>query len=71
MTESEFKERLQKLESNVAHLEHQFDELNKVIVDQEKTIRKQQTQLQRMAQTLEAAELERIKSTNPKPPHYQ
>jgi uncharacterized coiled-coil protein SlyX len=71
MNESEFKERLQKLESNVAHLEHQFDELNKVIVDQEKTIRKQQTQLQRMAQTLEAAELERIKSTNPKPPHYQ
>ena len=71
MTESEFKERLQKLESNVAHLEHQFDELNKVIVEQEKTIRKQQVQLQRMAQTLEAAELERIKSTNPKPPHYQ
>jgi uncharacterized coiled-coil protein SlyX len=71
MTESEFRERLQKLESNVAHLEHQFDELNKVIVEQEKTIRKQQTQLQRMAQTIEATELERIKSTNPKPPHYQ
>ena len=71
MSDKAFEERLQKLESNFAHLEHQFDELNKVIVEQEKTIRKQQVQLQRVAQGLEAAELERIKSTNPKPPHYQ
>jgi uncharacterized coiled-coil protein SlyX len=71
MSEGAFEERLQKLESNLAHVEHQFDELNKVVLEQEKTIRKQQVQLQRMAQTLEAAELERIKSTNPKPPHYQ
>src|SRR4051794_10643351 len=69
MTEIAFEERLQKLESNFAHLEHQFDELNKVVVELEKTIRKQQVQLQRVAQSLEAAELERIKSTNPKPPH--
>jgi uncharacterized coiled-coil protein SlyX len=71
MSENEFRERLLRLESNLAHLEHQFEELNKVVVEQEKTIRKQQVQLQRVAQTLEAAELERIKSTNPKPPHYQ
>jgi len=71
MSDKAFEERLQKLESNFAHLEHQFDELNKVIVEQEKTIRKQQVQLQRVAHSLEAAELERIKATNPKPPHYR
>lgn len=71
MTDEEIQKRIEKLESNLAHLEHQFDELNEVIVEQEKTIRKQQTQLQRMGQTLEATELERIKATNSKPPHYQ
>ena len=71
MSDEEIQKRIEKLESNLAHLEHQFDELNEVIVEQEKTIRKQQTQLQRMGQTLEATELERIKATNSKPPHYQ
>ena len=71
MNDEELQKRIERLESSLAHLEHQFDELNEVIVEQEKTIHKQQIQLQRMAQTLEAAELERIKATNAKPPHYQ
>lgn len=71
MNEKELLERIEKLESHQAHLEHQYDELNQVVVEQEKTIRKLQVQLQRVAQSVETAELERIKATNPKPPHYQ
>jgi uncharacterized coiled-coil protein SlyX len=71
MNERELLERIEKLESHQAHLEHQFDELNQVIIEQQKTIQKIQVFLQRMGQSLEAAELDRIKGTNSKPPHYQ
>ena len=71
MNEKELLERIEKLESHQAHLEHQFDELNQVVIEQQKAMHKLQVQLQRMGQSLEAAELERIKATNPKPPHYQ
>jgi uncharacterized coiled-coil protein SlyX len=71
MNEKELVERIEKLESHQAHLEHQFDELNEVVVEQEKAIRKLQLQLQRVTQSVETAELERIKATNSKPPHYQ
>lgn len=71
MNEKELLERIEKLESHQAHLEHQYDELNQVVVEQEKTLRKLQVQLQRVTQSVETAELERIKATNPKPPHYQ
>jgi len=64
-------ERLALLESSIAHLERQYEELNEVIIDQAKVIRKLQTHQQRLAESLETSELERIKSTNSKPPHYQ
>lgn len=67
----ELSERLQRLESHVAHLERQYEELNQVIIDQAKTIKKLQTNQQRIAESVETAELDRIKSTNTKPPHYQ
>jgi uncharacterized coiled-coil protein SlyX len=71
MNEKELLERIEKLESHQVHLEHQFDELNQVVIEQQKAMHKLQVQLQRMGQSLEAAELDRIKATNPKPPHYQ
>lgn len=64
-------ERLARLESNIAHLERQYEELNEVVVEQAKVIRKLQTHQQRMAESLETSEMERIKATNAKPPHYQ
>ena len=63
--------RLEKLESHLAHLEHQYDELNKVVVEQARQLAKMQAQQQKVSDTVESIELERIKSTNPKPPHYQ
>ena len=63
--------RLEKVESNLAHLEHQYDQLNKVVLEQSKQLAKLSTQQQKVSQTIEDIELDRIKSTNAKPPHYQ
>jgi uncharacterized coiled-coil protein SlyX len=69
--DKETAERLEKLESHLAHLEHQYDQLNQVVLEQARLLAKAQVQQQKVAQTIEGIELERIKSTNPKPPHYQ
>lgn len=67
----ELTERLQRMESHIAHLERQYEELNQVVIEQSREIKKLQTHQQRIAQSVETAELERIKATNAKPPHYQ
>jgi SlyX protein len=63
-------QRLEKIEAHVAHLEHQVDQLNQVIIEQGKVIETLKRQAQRQASTIESIELDRIKATNPKPPHY-
>ncbi|MDB6121958.1 MAG: hypothetical protein JWQ71_951 [Pedosphaera sp.] len=69
--DKELAERLEKIESHLAHLEHQYEQLNQVVIDQGRRWDKMQALQQQLSQTLEAIELDRIKSTNPKPPHYQ
>jgi uncharacterized coiled-coil protein SlyX len=69
--DTEVAERLERLESHVAHLERQYEELNGVVIGQAALIKKLQSNQQRMAETIETAEMDRIKSTNVKPPHYQ
>lgn len=64
-------ERLERIESNLAHLERQVEELNQIIIEQGRTIRRLTTQQQRLSESVENAELDRIRATNPKPPHYQ
>jgi uncharacterized coiled-coil protein SlyX len=63
-------QRLARVEAHVAHLEHQVEQLNDVIIEQGRQAEQVKKQLQRMASTLEGIELDRIKSTNPKPPHH-
>jgi len=67
----ELTQRLERLESHAAHLERQYEELNQVIIEQARAIKKLQSNQQRLAETVETAELDRVKSTNAKPPHYQ
>lgn len=67
----ELAHRLERLESHVAHLERQYEELNGVVIEQGALIKKLQSVQQRIADTVETAELERIKATNARPPHYQ
>lgn len=69
--ESEIQPRLEKIESNIAFLERQVEEMNEVLVDHVKTIGRLKEQLRRQGETIENFEMERIKNTNPKPPHYQ
>ena len=69
--DKEIAARMEKVESNLAHLEHLVDQLNQVVLDQSKQLSKLQSGQQKISQTVENIELERIKSTNPKPPHYQ
>lgn len=63
--------RMKKLESHVAHLERQYDQLNEIVIAQGKVLKKLQQQQQRLADTVETTELDRIRATNAKPPHYQ
>ena len=67
----ETSQRIERLETNVAHLEHQVEQLNAVLIEQGKVTEQLKKQLLRQACTLEGIEMERIKATNPKPPHYQ
>jgi uncharacterized coiled-coil protein SlyX len=69
--EKELHDRLTKLESHLMHLEHHCDQLNQVVLDQGRQIAKMAAQQQRISETVDNIELDRIKSTNTKPPHYQ
>ena len=68
---SQITSRLDRLESHLAHVEKQVEELNAVVIDQARTIKRLQTLTGRLRDSVETTEIERIKSTNPKPPHYQ
>ena len=63
--------RFERLGSNLAHVEHLAEQLNEVVIEQGRQLEALKKLVQRQAATLENIELERIQSTNPKPPHYQ
>ncbi|MFM2082433.1 MAG: SlyX [Verrucomicrobiota bacterium] len=67
----EFSQRLERLEANAAHLEHQVEQLNGVIIEQGKLLERLKKEVQKQATLLESQELERIKANITKPPHYQ
>lgn len=69
--DQEIADRLAKIESHLAHLEHQYDQLNEVVLDQGRRLARIQALQAKVSDTLESIELDRIKATNPKPPHYQ
>jgi uncharacterized coiled-coil protein SlyX len=67
----EMSARLGKLETHVAHLEHQVEQMNEVIIVQGKLLERLKKEVQRQSTALQTAELEQIKANNAKPPHYQ
>ena len=71
VTSTQILERLERIESHLAHVERQYDELNQVVIDQGKQLKKLQSQQRRLADSVEITETERIKATPAKPPHYQ
>ena len=66
----ELSQRLTRLESHIAHLEHQVEQLNDVVVGQAKVIERMRKQVQLHARTLETTEVEKVKANNPRPPHH-
>jgi SlyX protein len=62
---------IEKLESNLAHLEHQVEQLNSVVIEQGKLLERLKKEVQRLSTAMQTLELERIKANIQKPPHYQ
>jgi uncharacterized coiled-coil protein SlyX len=62
--------RIENIESHVAHLEHQVEQLNGVVIEQGKLLEQLKKEVQRQSSAMETLELERIKSNNARPPHH-
>jgi uncharacterized coiled-coil protein SlyX len=63
--------RLGQIESHIAHLERQVEELNDVIIEQGKLLERMKKEVQKQSSAMQTMELERIKGNVQKPPHYQ
>ena len=64
-------ERLVNIESDLTHLEQLVGSLNQTIIEHDKTIQQLQPQVSRLTSSLEAKDIDSIKGTVTKPPHYQ
>jgi len=64
-------ERMDRLESLVAHLDHQVEQLNGVVIEQGKVIDLLRKEIQRQSAAMQALELDRINANVKPPPHYQ
>ena len=64
-------QRLEKIESNLSHLERQYEELNQVVIEQGKLLARLQRDSAKVSDAVQTIEIERIRANNPKPPHYQ
>ncbi len=63
-------QKLEKLETQIAFLEHTVEQVNAVVVEQGKQMARLQAQVRKLTDSIEAQESERIRATNSKPPHY-
>ncbi len=63
--------RTDKIEANLAHLEHQVEQLNSVVIEQGRLLERLKKEVQRQSTTLQTMDLESVKANNQKPPHYQ
>jgi SlyX protein len=63
--------RIEKIESHAAHLEHQLEQLNGVVIEQGKLLERLKKEMQRQSNAMQTLELDRINSNQQKPPHYQ
>jgi len=64
-------QRMDRLESHLAHLDHQVEQLNGVVIEQGKLLERLRKEIQRQSSAMQTLELERVKSNVQRPPHYQ
>ncbi len=62
--------RLEQVESTLAHLEHQYDQLNQIVIRQEKQLARLSSIIDRVDNTLRDFEINQVRDNNTKPPHY-
>jgi uncharacterized coiled-coil protein SlyX len=67
----ELRRHAEPLEAALAHLEHQVEQMNEVLIQQGRALDALQKQMRRQSAVLESMEWERIKANQAKPPHYQ
>ncbi|MGA2246513.1 MAG: SlyX family protein [Verrucomicrobiota bacterium] len=67
----EYSRRIEKVESNLAHLEHQVEQLNSVVIEHGRLLERLKKEVQRQSSAMQTMELERIKANVQSPPHYQ
>jgi len=70
MADENFRQ-IQKLETSLAHLEYQVEQLNSVVIEQGKLLERLKKEVQRESRTMENIELQALKDNNQKPPQYQ
>ncbi len=68
MTDPE-ESRLQRIEAALAHLEHRHDQLDAMIVEHGRIIARLQHLVRQLSETVERAEIDRIRADTRKPPH--
>lgn len=71
MNAAQMTEQFDKLEAKIAHLEYAYDQLNEVVVAQQKILTRLQADAQRLGDSMRTIEIDRIHSNTQKPPHYQ
>ena len=64
-------DRMVKIESAVAHLEQLTETLNETVIEQDKTLRRLNQQLEQLTERMTKDNADSIKNNNTKPPHYQ
>jgi uncharacterized coiled-coil protein SlyX len=67
---NELSERLANIETHLLHLEHQYEQLNNVVIEQGRWLARLQKESAKVSQAVQTMELERIRANNPKPPHH-
>ena len=70
MNDSDWPARLERLEAHLAHVERQNDVLNEVVVEQGKELLRLRKQVERISQSFESQEMERVRSNNAPHPQY-
>ena len=70
MSDTTDSRRLTSLEASIAHLERLCDQLNSVIVEQDRRIGRLEKRLDQIAQAFEGGEMDRLRQLQEKPPHY-
>ncbi|MCW5557604.1 MAG: SlyX family protein [Verrucomicrobiae bacterium] len=63
-------DRLERLEASVTHLERLCDQLNSVVIEQQRRLARMQKHLEQLTQHLESSDPERLRIPSEKPPHW-